>query len=532
MSRKLMWAALAVTLLLSACSGPPARNAGPEPPEADEGVARTDAGTVRGTVTGEHRIFQGIPYAAPPVGDLRWSSPRPVKAWTGTREATEPGSMCPQVGSDYAETASTDEDCLFLNVTVPRTPGEKKPVMVWIHGDGALGSGDLSDVRRIATRGDVVVVTINYRLGVFGGFGYPGLKGSGTYGLQDQQAAMRWVRRNAAAFGGDPANVTVFGVSWGALSISGHLTSPGAEGLFDRAVMQSGEGMMDMLAGSMGEGVPAYPYYAWRTEAEVQGVGTYVAPQLGCEDLACLRALPAERILKVPQIMNMFQTYAYGGETLPRPPAAELRAGRAHKVPVISGGTRDEHRLFAGMLYDAAGKPITAKRYRRLLATAFGEDAAKVGAEYTAAGYGSPGLAWAAAVTDRMWARGTFEQNRSLARKAPAYAYQFADRRAPMFLPLETDFPFGAFHAGDLPYLFTERKASFDPAQQGLADQMTAYWTNFARTGDPNGAGLPRWERFDPAAPVPHTQSLEPGAVGPVDYAADHKLAFWSELDG
>ncbi|MEV6862242.1 carboxylesterase family protein [Streptosporangium subroseum] len=319
---------------MSACADVPAGRA---PERAHEDVVRTDAGAVRGTVTGEHRIFQGIPYAAPPVGELRWDSPEPVRAWTGIREATRPGSMCPQAGSDYAKVASSDEDCLFLNVTAPRTPRRNRPVMVWIHGDGALGSGDLSDVRRIATRGDVVVVTINYRLGVFGGFGYPGLRGSGMYGLQDQQAALRWVRRNAAAFGGDPANVTVFGVSWGALSIGGHLTSPGAEGLFDRAVMQSGESMMDMLAGSMGEGVPAYPSYAWRTVAEVEGMGTYVAPRLGCEDLRCLRALPAEEILKVPQIMNMFQTYAYGGETLPRLPSAEGRLRRRPQPRLLAG---------------------------------------------------------------------------------------------------------------------------------------------------------------------------------------------------
>ncbi|MFF5206462.1 carboxylesterase/lipase family protein [Streptosporangium sp. NPDC000396] len=528
MNGKTMSAVVAM-FLLPACAS---TQAGQTRQQADESAVRTDAGAVRGTVTGEHRIFQGIPYAAAPVGELRWNSPAPVKAWTGTRDATRPGNMCPQVGSDYAKVASSAEDCLFLNVTVPRTPRRNRPVMVWIHGDGALGSGDLSDARRIATRGDVVVVTINYRLGVFGGFGYPGLRGSGTYGLQDQQAALRWVRRNAAAFGGDPSNVTVFGVSWGALSISGHLTSPGGKGLFDRAVMQSGEGMMDMLAGSMGQGVPASPSYAWRPVAEVEGMGTYVAPRLGCGDLACLRALPVERILKVPQIMNMFQAYAYGTETLPRLPSKELRAGRVHRVPVISGATRDEHRLFVGLFHDVAGKPVTAGQYDGLLKTAFGKNAAKVGTKYPPGKYGSPGLAWAAAVTDRMWAKAVFEQNRSLSRKARTYAYQFADRKAPMFLPLKTDFDWGAFHAGDLPYLFPEKKAVFTPAQRRLSDQMIAYWTNFARTGDPNGDGLPRWERFDPAAPVPSTQSLEPDAVKPVDYAADHNLDFWSTLDG
>lgn len=536
--------------LVAACAGPPAGQAreaagapagvgtagsvgtgtvGDAGGSADGSMVRTDAGAVRGTVTHGHRIFQGIPYAAPPVGELRWSSPRPPAPWAGVRDATRPGAMCPQVGSDYAKISSSKEDCLFLNVTVPRTPGGGKPVMVWIHGDGALGSGDLADARRLATRGDVAVVTINYRLGVFGGFGYPGLAGSGTYGLQDQQAALRWVRRNAAAFGGDPGNVTVFGVSWGALSITGHLTSPGARGLFDRAVLQSGEGMMDMLAGSMGEDVPAQPSYGLRTVRETEETGKYAASRLGCGDLRCLRALPVERILKVPQIMNMFQAYAHGGETLPRPPAGELRAGRFHRVPVISGATRDEHRLFTALLHEAAGRPVTAAAYRGLLRTAFGREAAAVAAEYPPDKHGSPALAWSAVVTDRMWARATFEQNRLLGAGVPVYAYQFADRKAPMFLPLRTDFPFGAFHAADLPYLFTEEKAAFTPAQRALSDQMIDYWTAFARTGDPNGAGRPRWERFDPAASVPHTQALVPGAVGPVDYAADHNLGFWPE---
>ncbi|MGC5016132.1 carboxylesterase/lipase family protein [Streptosporangium sp. DT93] len=527
MRAKPMSALVATAVLGTACAAAaqekPLRTTGADDPR----VVRTETGAVRGTVTGEHRIFNGIPYAAPPVGELRWASPRPAARWTGTRDATRPGARCPQVGEDYAKVTSDEEDCLFLNVTAPRTPGNGRPVMVWIHGDGALGSGDLTDVRRLATRGDVVVVTINYRLGVFGGFGYPGLAGSGTYGLQDQQAALGWVRRNAAAFGGDPRNVTVFGVSWGAMSIGGHLTSPKAKGLFDRAVMQSGETMMDMLPESMGEGVPGRPDYAWLPTAQVEETGRYAAGRLGCRDLRCLRALPVRTVLKVPQIMNMFQSYAYGNETLPRSPSAELRAGRGHPVPVISGATRDEHRLFAAMTRDLAGRPVTAASYRGLLRATFGADAAKVAAKYPPRGHGSPSLAWAAAVTDRMWARATFEQNRLLAAKAPVYAYQFADRRAPMFLPVKTDFPFGAYHAGDMPYLFPEPNVTLSPAQRRLSDQMIAYWTGFARTGDPNGEGLPRWERFDAAARVPHTQSLEPDAVGPVDYAADHDLAFW-----
>ena len=215
---------------------------------ANAAIVQTDSGPVRGTVTGEYRLFQGVPYAASTAGELRWRSPQPVRPWTGPRDATRPGRMCPQQPSSYADVASLDEDCLCLNVITPRAarPPRRRPVMVWIHGDGAIGAGSFFDARRLATIGDVMVVTINYRLGIFGAFGYPGLEDSGTFGLQDQQAALRWVARNAAAFGGDPGNVTVFGESYGGLSTSAHLVAPGSAGLFHRAIIQSGFALMDL----------------------------------------------------------------------------------------------------------------------------------------------------------------------------------------------------------------------------------------------------------------------------------------------
>ncbi|MFE3450408.1 carboxylesterase/lipase family protein [Nonomuraea sp. NPDC059194] len=484
---------------------------------ADPAVVTTDTGAVRGLVTDRHRLFQGIPYAT--AG--RWESPGPAPSWTGVKDATRPGPMCPQVGSVYAPISSTNEDCLVLNVTTPREPGGKHPVMVWIHGDGAVGAGHFSDARKLASRG-VVVVTINYRLGVFSGFGYPGLKNSGTYGLQDQQEALRWVRRNAAAFGGDPSNVTAFGVSFGALAIGGHLISPGARGLFHRVAMQSGETMMDMPAGSMIPGLPAAPTFAWRAAKDAEAVGKVYAEQLGCRDLACLRALPVKKILDVPQIMNAFQMYAYGNDVLPELPSQAIRKGRFHRVPVLAGATRDEHRIFVGMTYDVAGKPVTAEQYGKLVKEAFGDDARRVMRGYPLSSYASPSQAWAAVMTDRLWARGTHEQNTLLARRTPVYGYEFADREAPMFLPLEADFDWGAFHAGDLPYLFPEKKALLSPAQRKLSDQMVGYWTNFARTGSPNGPGLPTWRRL-----AHGTQSLAPGAIRPIDYAAAHRLSFW-----
>jgi para-nitrobenzyl esterase len=499
-------------------------------------VVRTTEGAVRGTVTAGHRIFRNIPYAGPPVGAHRWAPPRPVRPWRDVRDATRPGPLCPQVPSPYANTASEEEDCLILNVTAPAAtaPGRPAPVLVWIHGDGTVGGGDLFDARRLASRG-LVVVTVNYRLGIFGGFAHPGLPGSGTFALQDQRAALRWVRRNAAAFGGDPGRVTVAGSSFGAAAVTAHLASPGSRGLFHRAVLSSGEGMMDMPAGAMGPDVPAYRWYTWRTGRELADTGLAMARELGCvspkppEALRCLRALPVKRILAVPHIMNVFQAFAFGNEVLPELPEKVLEEGRAARVPVLSGATLDEHRLFVGMLYDAVGREFTAGDYDRALATAFGAGAARVRAEYPLTAFPSPALAWATVVTDRMWARGTYRQNTALGRSAPLYAYEFADRAAPMYLPLPGSFPFGAYHAGDTPYIFEEPEvtARFTPAQQALADTMTAQWARFARTGSPEGPGLPRWPAFRPGAPTPYTQSLAPAAIGPVDYAAGHRLDFW-----
>ncbi|MEE1740324.1 carboxylesterase family protein [Streptomyces sp. BE147] len=523
-----------VTVLMAAAAAP-----GDAPAAAardDTTVVRTEDGRVRGIRTAGHRVFLGIPYAGAPKGAHRWAPPRPVRPWKGVRDATEPGPLCPQVPSQYADVSSLEEDCLVLNVTAPAPSASRRraPVMVWIHGDGTVGGGSLFDARRLAARG-VVVVTVNYRLGVFGGFAHPGLEGSGTFALQDQQAALRWVRRNAAVFGGDPHRVTVAGSSFGAAAITAHLVSPGARGLFHRAILSSGEGMMDMPAGVMGPDIPAYPWYTWRTGREMADTGVMTARALGCSDpvpqraLRCLRALPVKKVLEMPHVMNLFQAFAFGNRVLPELPEEPLREGRFPRIPVLSGATLDEHRLFVGMLYDAVGRVFTEDDYDRALHTAFGERAGTVRDRYPADGFPSPALAWATVVTDRMWARGTWAQNSAFGRYTPTYAYEFADRDAPMYLPLPGGFPFGAYHAGDTPYLFEDEEATsrFTPAQVRLSDTMTDYWARFAHTGTPNGPGLPKWPRFMPEAGIPYTQSLAPDDIGPVDYAAGHRLAFW-----
>ncbi|MEU0689561.1 carboxylesterase/lipase family protein [Streptomyces uncialis] len=535
-----MWSAPFATAARPAPSAADARHTAPVGAAVGETV-RTGAGLVRGTRAGEYRIFRGIPYAGAPKGRYRWAPPRPVLPWKGIRDATKPGPLCPQVPSPYAQISSTEEDCLALDVTTPPAADLRRPapVLVWIHGDGSVGGGSFFDGRRLAGRG-LVVVSLNYRLGVFGGLALPGLRGSGTFGLQDQQAALRWVRGNARAFGGDPGNVTVAGVSFGASAVAGHLTSPASKGLFHRAVMASGEGMMDMPAGAMGPDVPGYPWYVWRTGREMEDITTEMTSSLDCHDdrtaptLACLRALPVKKILQVPYIMNAFQAFGYGNSTLPQLPPTALRAGRVHPVPVLSGATLDEHRVFVGMTYDAVGKPFTETDYDRALRTAFGEPLARrVRDEYPTTAFPSPALAWATVITDRMWARGTRAMHDTLSRHMPLYAYEFADRKAPMFLPLPGDFDFGAFHAGDIPYLFEDEAAEplLTPAQRHLSATMTGYWAAFARTGAPRGPGLPRWRPYRPEdADGPYTQSLAPRRIGPVDYHRTHNLGFWNRV--
>lgn len=499
-------------------------------------TVRTDKGLVRGAVAGDHRTFSGIPYAAPPVGQSRWRSPQPAAAWTGVRDATKPGALCAQSG-DHLGQGSDVEDCLYLNVTTPAgvASGKRLPVLVWVHGGSFKdGGGGLYGARRLAVQGRAVVVTINYRLGVFGFLAHPALdqgrNASGDFGLQDQQAALRWVRSNAAAFGGDPGNVTLAGESSGAVSTCAQLTAPGSAGLFDRAITQSAPCTAPQ-APSMALANNPRP----RAQAERDGEALVQRLNLRAEPTAGrLRQVPVQDLLKAAAdpAQPGFGPVV-GGPVLPEDPARAIAGGRFHRVPVLAGTDHDEERMHVwGLEMAKYGGPVPAGAYDDEIRAAFGDHAAKVLARYPLGRYSSASEALATALTDAEYAKPALDTYKALSRRVPIHAYEFADSGAPWFAGVGKPYAMGAYHAAELPYLFeTTGTEPLTEAQRPLSDQMIGYWTRFARTGDPNGSAAPAWKHF--ASADPYVQSLAPGEHGikPAALARDHDYAFWTSID-
>ncbi|MEU7729273.1 carboxylesterase family protein [Streptomyces sp. NPDC040724] len=518
---------LPVVLLLLGAAAPPAR------PAADTGpVVSTDRGLVRGRAHGAYSTFEGIPFAAPPTGARRWRLPEPAPRWEGVRDAGAPRARCVQLPVLEPGGPIGSEDCLFLNVTAPAggrdAGGRLRPVMVWFHGGGFFsGAGDSYRPDRLAAQGGAVVVTVNYRLGVFGLFGHPELGGAPGFALADQRAALRWVRANAEGFGADPRNVTVFGESAGALSVCAHLTSPASAGLFQKAIVQSGSCSTTMPPRSLLPGLGTYePFVPERRTTEE---GVLAAARLGCARpagvLDCLRRLDAGT-LATAELMQRFSLVSYGNRTLPLEPRQALEAGRFHRVPVMQGATQDEMRLFLAQTLPAY--PIGDEAaYRARLELSFGAQAARaVEARYPVSAYPTPAVAWATLLTDASFICPALRDGGALARHVPTYEYRFSDRDAPNFtgMPEVPGLPFGAAHGFELPYLFT--MAPLAGPRQQLADRMTGYWTGFARTGVPAAPGAPPWARRGPEAAV---LSLAPGAGGirTVDGRAEHHCALW-----
>ncbi|WP_328875497.1 carboxylesterase family protein [Streptomyces sp. NBC_00287] len=507
----------------------------------DSVVVRTDHGWVRGAAGRDGgRVFQGIPFAAPPTGELRWRTPRPVAQWQGVRDATAAAHPCPQLPlrllpdggpvlpGESNRTGSTAEDCLYLNVWAPaHTTGRPLPVLVWLHGGGnAYGAGSDYDGSALAPRG-MVVVTVNYRLGALGFLAHPALsaesgdRASGDYGLMDQQAALRWVQRNIGAFGGDRNRVTLGGQSAGSADTCAHIVSPTAKGLFQRAIQQSGS------CASPGA-VTALTLDA----AERKGSG--FAASAGCPDpttaAECLRAVPVAELIRTA---GTGAASLWGPNTgprvLPYAPQEAWAEGRVNAVPTLSGNTHDEYRYFTALYVDLlGGGPLTPASYAALIRLQYGERAAAVLDAYPASAYASPNLAYSAVGTDQRFACPARSDSRLYGTRAPVYAYEFADPQAPPFIPAPHT-PQGAFHASELAYLFPmDAVRPLTPAQRRLSATMTAYWARFAASGDPNGPGTPSWPRYTPDAD--RIQVLAPDRVGPTTgFAADHHCAFWPQ---
>jgi para-nitrobenzyl esterase len=437
-------------------------------------------------------VFKGVPFAAPPEGDLRWRAPKAPAAWSGVRKAGHFGANCMQTGgggkgfgpwtTEYIIQDPVAEDCLYLNVWTPaRTVGDKLPVLVWIHGGGfSSGSGSVPiyDGAAFAARG-VVMVTLNYRVGVFGFLAHPAFTAeagtSGNYGLMDQVEALKWIKANIAAFGGDPAKVTIAGQSAGAASVHELIAAPSAKGLFARAIAQSGSGM----------GLGTTP----RAAAEVDGVR--FASQAGAASLSDLRAMPAETLLAVRgEGGGLRFAPIIDGVFIPGDPNDPAKV--ASNVPMLTGLTADEA---SGMVpnYGRA----SAAELKGQLSRAFGALSDRATALYPAADDAEAGL------VNRRWARERglastvlWAAQRQKAGGQPTFVYQFTHVEPGPDAPR-----YGAFHSSEIPYVFQTLDKSpdrpFTAADRALSEQMATYWVNFVKAGDPNGSGLPAWPRFD-----------------------------------
>ncbi|MBM4269707.1 MAG: carboxylesterase family protein [Deltaproteobacteria bacterium] len=481
-------------------------------------LVRLADGLVQGTVQGGARRFLGIPFAAPPVGSLRFRPPTPAIPWQGVREANAFGPACAQTSSIITP-RSENEDCLYLNVWTPDpAPSRPLPVMVWIHGGGnnngsandpvPLGLGGLFyDGRQLAETRDVVVVSINYRVNLFGFFPHSSLAAedrgdphSGNQGLLDQQQALRWVRDNVAAFGGDPGNVTIFGESAGAFNVCFHVASPGSRGLFHRAISQSG-------------GCTTYLPTAAEAEARSQAVIDAVGCGGASDVPACLRDVPVARLLDYAGESGPI----VDGRVLPAQPRALFARGDVEKVPWILGSNSDEGTFF--LL--GTPKVTTEAEYLASLRGFFGDRAPAVAEVYPASAYPEPQDALARAYGDFLLVCSTQDSARRAADAGmPVYLYNFS-RPIPLaeLAPLDLR----ATHGAEVAYVFgsvpppTEEDARLSSAMQG-------YWTRFARGGDPNGGGATPWPLYDPTADPRLDFDVE---IGLVSGFRERECRFW-----
>jgi para-nitrobenzyl esterase len=567
MSRRTFLGEALLCAALIGCGGVSGGTGGGGSPEPRTLVVQTNSGPVSGFERDGAYSYRGIPYAAPPVGELRWQAPTEPAGWTETLAATERPNGCVQAPFNGLPIPGfvASEDCLYLNVDTP-TAGFDLPVMVWIHGGGfTLGEavqadgGTAGDL--IARQAGVVVVSMNYRLGQFGFLAHPELSAesengaSGNYGLLDQTAALRWVRDNIAAFGGDPDNVTIFGESAGAFSVCSHVVSTRSEGLFHKAILQSGACERP-----------------WPSLAVAEQQGGVIAEALRCDgapegELACMRTKDAADVLAaLPPAPNFGfnPSDERGGSWGPvldgfffkEQPGDSFGSGNFNRVPTIVGFTKNEARMFVwlGQIDPSGPLVVTPENYQAQIARLVGGDmslAAQAAAEYPLDDFEEPIVALAAVATDVIFRCPGKQEIAKIARHAPAYLYQFEYPNGHSQLELAIEFNIldaelptyglGAFHGADVPYVFGYSPiVGFDFSdgitlilnewEAGSADQrlwldMLGYVTRFAATGDPNSESTTPWPRYD-AESDPHLILDDPVTTG--SNAAD-KCGFWAD---
>lgn len=472
---------------------------------AQQPEVRTASGTVRGGIKEDVVYFKGIPYAAPPVGVNRWRPPQPVTPWKDVRDATKDCAECPQRAWP-GSTSIQSEDCLFLNVWAPAkaTKKSKLPVMVWIHGGGftgGSGSGPGSAGDAFAKQG-VILATINYRLGRLGHFAHPALSKEhpeefkGSYAYMDQIAALKWIRDNIGAFGGDPNNVTIFGFSAGGVSVHSLLTIPAAKGLFHKAISESGGGRDGVLTGRPIRQDNADPLYA--LSAETIGINfarRHKIESTGADGLAKLRALSVEQIVDGGQENDSSGIRTYSGPILDGRLVVETaesayKAGRQASVPLMIGNCSAE----------IGGAFVSTATSKEALFSLFGELEAEAKSAFDPEGNKEFAEVITKFNTDWVWGEPARMTARAFAgKRLPTYMYQFGYVPAAM----RARSPYGAGHGSEVAFVFNTLHARWGapaeatPDEKELARIMNTYWTNFAKTGNPNGKGLPPWPLYD-----------------------------------